>query len=83
MALTLQQLYDRLDKIRQEMANPVERARFADGREQTNRPMGELIKAEANLLEQIRTYGGKSDSKSTLAQHVRGDGPHGAHRGYR
>jgi hypothetical protein len=37
--------------------------------------MDELLKAKGDIENQIRTYGGASDSKSTLAQHRRGDGP--------
>jgi hypothetical protein len=78
MALTLQQLYANLDATNQQIANAVSRARSPDGREVTYRPMDELLKAKADIEEQIRTYGGISDSKSTLAQHRRGDGPCGA-----
>ena len=77
MALTLQQLQANLDKIHQEIANCAAKVRFPDGREVTSRPMDELLKAKADIEEQIRTFGGKTDSKSTLAQHRRGDGPHG------
>jgi hypothetical protein len=83
MALTLQQLYANLDATNQQIANAVSRARSPDGREVTYRPMDELLKAKADIEEQIRTYGGASDSKSTLAQHRRGDGLRGSdHRGY-
>jgi hypothetical protein len=82
MALTLQQLQANLDSLNQQIAGVVSKARSPDGKEVTYRPMAELLLAKGNIEEQIRTYGGKSDSKSTLAQHVRGDGPHGAHRGH-
>jgi hypothetical protein len=82
MALTLQQLQANLDSINQQIAGVVSKARSPDGKEVTYRPIAELLLAKGNIEEQIRTYGGKSDSKSTLAQHVRGDGPHGAHRGH-
>ena len=51
------------------------RVRYPDGRDVTYRSMDELLKAKGDIENQIRTYGGASDSKSTLAQHRRGDGP--------
>jgi hypothetical protein len=77
MALTLQQLQANLDQIDQEIASAEQSVHFPDGRTVTKRPMAELLKARALIEDQIRTYGGKSDSKCTLGQHRRGDGPHG------
>jgi hypothetical protein len=84
MALTLQQLQANLDSINQQIAGVVSKARSPDGKEVTYRPMAELLLAKGNIEEQIRTYGGKSDSKSTLAEHSRGYGHRGAYpRGHR
>jgi len=74
MALTLQQLQANLDSINQAIGDKVSRVRFPDGRDVTYRSMAELREAKADIEDQIRTYGGASDSKSTLAQHRRGDG---------
>jgi hypothetical protein len=76
MALTLQQLQANLDSINQAIGDKVSRVRYPDGRDVTYRSMDELLKAKGDIENQIRTYGGKADSKSTLAQHRRGDGPH-------
>ena len=78
MALKLQQLQANLDSINQAIGEKVSRVRYPDGRDVTYRSMDELLKAKGDIENQIRTYGGASDSKSTLAQHRRGDGPYGA-----
>jgi hypothetical protein len=83
VALTLQQLQANLDSINQAIGDKVSRVRFPDGRDVTYRSMDELLKAKGDIENQIRTYGGVSDSKSTLAQHRRGDGfPGPDFRGY-
>ena len=77
MALTLQQLQSMLDAINTELGNVVGTIRTADGRSQTSKPVAELLKAKADIEDQIRSYGGTNASKSTLGQHRRGDGPWG------
>ena len=77
MALTLQQLYANRDAVQQAKGSPILRVHYPDGRDITYRSMDELNKAEASIDEAIRTFGGHPDSKSTLAQHRRGDGPYG------
>ena len=77
MALTLQQLQAQLDAINMELGNTVGSIRTADGRSQTMKPVAELLKAKADIEDQIRNYGGAQSSKSTLGQTRRGDGPIG------
>jgi hypothetical protein len=77
MALTLAQLQANLDAIGQAIGSATRSVRFPDGREVTYRSMDELRKAKADIEDEIRTYGGAAASKSTLAQHRRGDGPSG------
>jgi hypothetical protein len=77
MALTIPQLQSNLDAINQALGNPTLRVRFPDGREVTYRSVDELRKAKAEIEEDIRQASGKSGSRTTLAQHKRGDGPGG------
>jgi hypothetical protein len=77
MALTLTELYAIRDAIQRAKGSPVLRVHAPDGKDITYRSMDELLKAEASNDEAIRTYGNHPDSKSTLAQHRRGDGPYG------
>ena len=77
MALTVPQLQSNLDAINQALGNPTLRVRFPDGREVTYRSVDELRKAKAEIEEDIRQARGKSGSRTTLAQHKRGDGPGG------
>jgi hypothetical protein len=77
MALTVPQLQSNLDAINQALGNPTLKVRFPDGREVTYRSVDELRKAKAEIEEDIRQASGKSGSRTTLAQHKRGDGPGG------
>ena len=77
MARTLQQLQADLDAIQAAIGDKVMRVRFPNGSDVTFRSMSELLVAKADIEDAIRTSGGKSASKSTLAQHRRGDGPGG------
>ena len=74
--LTLVQLQALLQQIVFQLANP-ESVRFPDGRQITQRPVGDLLKALGELEDMILTFGGTRQSKSTLGQTRRGDGPAG------
>ena len=77
MALTIPQLQSNLDTFNQALGNPTLRVRFLDGREVAYRSVDELCKAKAEIEEDIRQPSGKTGSRTTLAQHKRGDGPRG------
>jgi hypothetical protein len=74
---TLSDLQGYLTAINRALGDPTLTVRYPDGRSVTFRTTDELIKAKATLEDQIRNFGGGHASKSTLAQHRRGDGPFG------
>jgi len=74
---SLSDLQGYLAAINKAVGDPALSVRYPDGRAVTFRSMDELLKAKASVEDQIRNYGTGHASKSTLAQHRRGDGPFG------
>jgi hypothetical protein len=74
---TLAQLQADLAAINAALADPVLRCHYPDGRDVTFRSTQELLLAKADKEDEIRCFGGARASKSTLAEHRRGDGPYG------
>ena len=75
--LTLAQLQAQLAAINTAIGNAVLELRYPDGRVIIYRSMSDLLKAKADIEDEILTYGGQRASKSTLGQTKRGDGPMG------
>jgi hypothetical protein len=71
------QLQANLAAINAAIGDPTLSVRYPDGRSVTFRSAADLLKAKADIEDEIRCVGGAHASKSTLAQHRRGDGPYG------
>ena len=72
--LTVVQLTANLNALYMALGSPTLRARFPDGREVQYRTVDEIRKAIAETEDAIRASGAQKTSKSTLAEHRRGDG---------
>jgi len=73
--LTVAQLTANLNALYMALGNPLLRARFPDGREVQYRIVDDIRKAIAETEDAIREASAQKTSKSTLAEHRRGDGP--------
>ena len=73
--LTVAQLTTNLNALYMALGSPTLRARFPDGREVQYRTVDEIRKAIAETEDAIRAAGAQKTSKSTLAEHRRGNGP--------
>ena len=73
--LTVAQLTSNLNALYMALGNPTLRARFPDGREVQYRTVDDIRKATAETEDAIREASAQKTSKSTLAEHRRGDGP--------
>jgi hypothetical protein len=73
--LTIQQLTAFLNNLYGALGNPTEEVRRPDGTMIRFRTVAEIRKAIAEVEDTIRSMGSEKTSKSTLAQHKRGDGP--------
>jgi hypothetical protein len=73
--LTVQQLTTYLDNLYAALANPTAEVRRPDGTSVRFRSVPEIKEAIAQVEDVVRNIGTQKVSKSTLAEHRRGNGP--------